>query len=212
MMILDAAGAVLFTANEDEAARSGPTGFSETTELVLRARAGDIYAFELLMNRYQRQVLCTAARILNRYEDAKDASQEVFLKLYIYLGRIKPEALRSWLYKVTVTVCRDMVDKCGRASTDALEELAADREIPSTAALSADAAINLKERLEILLDALRLLPFRERAALVLRDIEGLSTEETARALGTTAGTVRSQISGARVKVRRYCERAMRRTT
>ena len=83
----------------------------ESSGLVLRAQAGDTCAFEQLMVRHQRQVLCTAARILRRYEDAKDVAQEVFLKLYRYLPRIRPKSVRSWLYQVTINACRDVANK-----------------------------------------------------------------------------------------------------
>ena len=178
-----------------------------TSSLVLRAQAGETYAFEQLMVCYQKQVLCTAARILHRSEDAKDVAQEVFFKLYRYLPRIRPEAVRTWLYRVTVNVCRDMARKSEKHSTAALEDVLIGEESSVADAERAEASIDLEKQREILYRALRALPFKERAALVLRDIEGLSTEETAQVLRSSATTVRSQISSARVKVRRYCERA-----
>jgi RNA polymerase sigma-70 factor, ECF subfamily len=180
----------------------------ESGSLVLRAQAGDTYAFEQLMICHQRQVLCTAARILRRYEDAKDVAQEVFLKLYRYLPRIRPESVRSWLYQVTVNACRDMARKSEQFPMAALEDHIADRGLSVESRETIEAGIALAERREMLQDALLSLPFKERAALVLRDIEGLSTDETAAALGSSATTIRSQISSARVKVRRHCERAL----
>ncbi len=181
---------------------------TESGELVLRARAGDTYAFEQLMVRHQRQVLCTAARILRRYEDAKDVAQEVFLKLYRYLQRIRPESVRSWLYQVTINVCRDVARKSEKFPMAALEDHVTDRSLSLEGRAAVESGIDLAEQRAVLQDALLSLPFKERAALVLRDIEGLSTEETAAALGSSATTIRSQISSARVKVRRHCERAL----
>jgi RNA polymerase sigma-70 factor (ECF subfamily) len=160
---------------------------------------------------YQKQVLCTAARILRRHEDAKDAAQEVFLKLYRHLWRIQPESVRSWLYRVTVNICRDMVRKSVRFPVAVLEDDAMEREFSHSEFRQVEASIQLGQQREILQSALQELPFKERAALVLRDIEGLSTEETARTLKSSATTVRSQISSARVKIKHYCERALRRT-
>src|SRR5207247_8993245 len=73
---------------------------------------------------------------------------------------------------------------------------------PETLALHA-------QRLALLRRALQSLPVKERAALVLRDLEGFSTEEVARALGSRPVTVRSQVSSARLKIRTYCEKLSR---
>ncbi len=208
MTLLEAAVAAQPVEVEKLKAPGGPCALSESRTLVLRAQAGDTCAFEQLMICHQRQVLCTAARILRRYEDAKDVSQEVFLKLYRYLPRIRPEALRSWLYQVTVNACRDVARKSERLPMTGLEDHATGREIAVSSDEDIEAGIDLAEQREMLQSALLSLPFKERAALVLRDIEGLSTEEAASILGSSATTVRSQISSARVKVRRYCERAL----
>ncbi len=210
-MLLGEAGALQIAGEIPLTIRDESDASSVARNLVLRAQAGEPYAFEQLMVCCERQVLCTATRILHRSEDAKDAAQEVFLKLHRYLPRIKPEAVRTWLYRVTVTVCSDMAKKSSRVPTSSLEDEPA-REGTSVAdEQRIEAGINLEEQRAILQDALRALPFKERAALVLRDIEGLSTEEAARILGSSAATVRSQISTARVKVRHYCELTMERT-
>lgn len=210
-MLFEAAGAVGTAEAEEVTAQDESSASSHIRNLVLRAQAGETSAFEQLMICFQRQVLCTAARILHRHEDAKDAAQEVFLKLYRNLPRIRPEAVRTWLYRVTVNVCCDMLKKSERYPSSPLE----DNEVRVAASVSGvsqiEAGIDLKEQLQMLRNALQSLPFKERAALVLRDIEGLSTEEAARVLGSSATTVRSQISCARVKVRRYCEHAMGRS-
>ena len=209
-MLLEIADAAQFVGTRPLTPSDERTATSETTDLVLRARAGDPWAFEQLMICFQKQVLCTAARILRRQEDAKDAAQEVFLRLYRYLSRIRPESLRSWLYRVTVNVCRDMAGKNRRFPEADLEADAVERKVFRVEDSQAEAGIRLEQQREILQSALQALPFKERTALVLRDIEGLSTEETARIMRSTTSTVRSQISSARVKVRHYCERALRR--
>ncbi|MBZ5497051.1 MAG: sigma-70 family RNA polymerase sigma factor [Acidobacteriia bacterium] len=208
-MLSDAAGALRIAG--DEKLKTREDSATRSSDLVVRAQAGETYAFEQLMICYQRQVLCTAARMLHRYEDAKDASQEVFVKLYRYLPRINPGAVQTWLYRVTITVCRDLAKKSRRVTETSLEEYDAGNEPGFPTGDQVETGVDLRERKEMLRRALQSLPFKERAALVLRDVEELSTEETARVLGSSAVTVRTQISSARVKVRRYCERAMRRT-
>ncbi len=207
-MLLDAAGAAGIAEAGDVTARDETSASSHIGNLVLRAQAGETSAFEQLMLLYRKPVLCTAARILRRHEDARDAAQEVFLKLYRYLPRINADAFRTWLYRVTVNVCRDMARKRERLHMAPLEENAAGLPSPVSHAGQIEAGIGRKEQLQVLHKALQSLPFKERAALVLRDVEGLSTEDTARILGSSATTVRSQISSARVKVRRFCERVM----
>lgn len=95
----------------------------ETEELVLRARAGDRNAFDRLMVLYQRLVMGTVVRLLRDVEDARDAAQEVFLKLFRNLARIKASVdLRPWLYRVTVNVCRDTIKKRRGYAASTLEE------------------------------------------------------------------------------------------
>ena len=176
----------------------------EEAQLILRACKGDASAFARLMQLHERQVLGTAARILRNLEDAKDAAQEVFLKLYRNLAQIRTDVtLRPWLYRVTVNACRDLLRKSRFSPSAPLTETlaASDR---SDEGLAAD------ERRRILTAALQMLPFKERAALVLRDIEGLSTEETARVLGSSKVTVRGQVASARIKIKRYVDHALRR--
>jgi len=207
-MPLQAAHSVGTAEVENVTAQDESRAISHIHGLVLRAQAGDVSAFEQLMVLYQRRVLGTATRILRRREDARDAAQEVFLRLYRHLPRIRAEAFRTWLYRVTVNVCSDMAKKSEKYPSLSLEENAATLASDGPGAGQIEAGMVRTERLRVLHDALRALPFKERSALVLRDVEGLSTEDTARALGSSATTVRSQISSARVKVRAYCERAM----
>ena len=155
------------------------------------------------MRRHERLVLATAYRLAGNLEDAQDASQEVFLRLYRNLAKLDTGNLAAWLYRVTVNVCHDARRR--RPSTvpvDDAPELAAAGD-PQQSAGEA-------ERKTLLLRSLRMLSEKERAALVLRDLEGLSTAEVAGVLGSSVGTVRSQISKARLKMRDFVERYSRR--
>jgi RNA polymerase sigma-70 factor, ECF subfamily len=176
----------------------GPDEFRDT---IAAARAGDLEAFELLMRQHERLVLATALRLSGNLEDAQDISQEVFLKLYRNLGKVQaPAALPAWLYRVTVNACHDLRRrKPVSAPVEMAEDLAANGCDPQASATEA-------ERRRVLELSLRLLPEKERAALVLRDLEGLSTEEVARVLGSSEATVRSQISKARAKIHNFVER------
>jgi RNA polymerase sigma-70 factor (ECF subfamily) len=171
------------------------------------ARVGDLAAFELLMRQHERLVLVTALRLVGNMADAQDISQEVFLRLYRNLGKVEASKnLAGWLYRVTVNACHDLHRK--RPAADPMEyaeHLAAAGADPQQSATEA-------ERRRVLEMSLRLLSEKERAALVLRDLQGLSTEEVAHVLGSSEATVRSQISKARVKVKDFVERYFRRRT
>jgi RNA polymerase sigma-70 factor (ECF subfamily) len=184
-------------------------GPEERARTVAAAKAGDLAAFELLMRQHERLVLATALRILGNLTDAQDASQEVFLKLYRNLGRVESAGgVSSWLYRVTVNVCHDLRRRRPASpSLDSGAEGAA--EVPASGCDPLE-SVSEAERRRALELSLRLLSEKERAALVLRDLEGLSTRDVARILGSTEATVRSQISKGRIKVRTFVERYFRR--
>jgi RNA polymerase sigma-70 factor (ECF subfamily) len=170
-------------------------------DLVARARAGDVQSFEELMTLHQRYVFRSAYRILGHIEDAQDAAQEVFFRLYKYMHRFDTsKSLTPWLYKMTVNVCYDIARK--RQHTDQINE--------EIVAAVADESIDLTAERKTMALALKTLSEKERAAIVLRDIEGLSTREVAQILGSTETTVRSQISRARIKLKEYRDRILRR--
>jgi RNA polymerase sigma-70 factor (ECF subfamily) len=176
----------------------------EAARAIAAAKAGDLAAFEGLMRQHERLVLATAIRLLGKLEDAQDASQEVFLRLYRNLGKIEAvQNVPGWLYRVTVNVCHDMTRK--RPAPVAMEA------VPELADLGADPqqSASQAERRRALQMSLRFLSEKERTAMVLRDLEGLSTGEVAQVLGSSEATVRSQISKARIKVRAFMERYFR---
>src|SRR5262249_5733590 len=110
--------------------RIGPEaeGEAEFTLLLERAIAGDVSAFEQIIVRYERRVFTLAWRLLGSFEDAQDASQEVFLRAFRFLHRFdKRRPLEPWLVRMTVNVCRDFGRK-RRSQPNALVDFEA---IPS---------------------------------------------------------------------------------
>jgi RNA polymerase sigma-70 factor (ECF subfamily) len=181
--------------------------------LIERARGGNTAAFEQLVIRYQRKVLATAWRMLGNEDDARDAAQDVFLRAFKYLGSFKADQdFAGWIYRITVNVCRDAGRKRSPVAFISFED---ERDSGNLDAAASDenleaAAIRSEQR-AMVAEALKTLTRKERAALVLRDLEGLPTDEVARILGTTEGTVRSQVSAARAKIKQFHERLLRRT-
>lgn len=150
--------------------------------------------FDALMAEHQRMVVGTAYRLLGRMEDAQDAAQEVFLRLLENLDKIDGDA-KPWLYRVTVNICNDHY----RRKPMLVEP---DEQAPDSAP-GPELVLAMDERKRLLMQGLQILGQRERASVVLRDIEGLATSEVARILGVEEVTVRSAISTARVKLAKY---------
>lgn len=166
-------------------------------------READLAVFERAMIAHERLVLMTAYRLLGRMEDAQDAAQEVFLRLFRHFDRVADiQDLRPWLYRVTVNVCHDEFRR--RRPSVELD--------PARAAAGPDpeAALGMAERKRLVEHGLRTLTEKERTAVVLRDIEGLSTKEVAEVLGSTEGTVRSHLFSARLKLKKFTDRLTRR--
>lgn len=196
----------------DEARRGGPVA-APLALLVERAQTGDAAAFEQIMLCTQRRVLSLAWKLLGNTDDARDAAQEVFLRTFKFLPRLRAEYdLHGWLYRVTVNVCRDIARRRKIGGHDFVS-LDADRSVDNLEALrsnvDAEEAAILAQKRALIARALESLTARERAVLVLRDIEGCSTEDVARALGSRPATVRSQICAARAKIKIYCDQLLR---
>jgi RNA polymerase sigma-70 factor, ECF subfamily len=166
--------------------------------LIQEAKAGDAAAFERIVMLYERIVLRVARRLLLDPEAARDAAQEVFLRLHGKLGKFQEEKdLTPWLYRMTVNLCHDLRR---RSKPGIALELAP---TPRDAAPDPEQSMELLQRRQLLAAALKELSAREREAIILRDLEGLSTTEVARVLRSSQGTVRSQISTGRVKIKKF---------
>jgi RNA polymerase sigma-70 factor, ECF subfamily len=156
-----------------------------------------------IMQRHERNVLRLCWRLLGNLEDAQDAAQDVFLKVWKNLDRMDMVRDTSpWLYSIAVNVCRDRL----RQRRPVLSLEAAE---PVDRGLDAESIIARQQHVKVLARALEHLPERERTAMVLRDLEGLPTAEVARILGSSETTVRSQISTGRVKLKKFVEQWLR---
>jgi RNA polymerase sigma-70 factor (ECF subfamily) len=177
---------------------------SELAALVELAVHGDTAAFEQILLRTQRRVLNLAWRLLGSLADAQDAAQETFLRAFKYLHRFDVrQPFEPWLIRIAVNVCRDAV-RNRQHSNNSIP--APDRLLAAVATedSSSDpyAVLASEQQKEILRRLLLKLPEKERTALVLRDLEGFTTAEVAEILDSSEATVRSQISSARLKIRK----------
>ena len=194
----------LSLAPSDVPPESGGERAAETAACVERARRGDEDAFAFLVERHERMVLRTGLRLLGRLDLAQDAAQEAFLRLHRHLARFDTSReLGPWLYRIVVNVCRDLSRRQGWSRMTGLEE--AEDVISRDGEAALQEAVVRNEQRRLVQAALRALSPREREAIVLRDLEGLSTSEVARVLGSSQGTVRSQISTGRLKIKQFVE-------
>lgn len=191
-------------------------------ELIAKAKQGDLSAFEALILKHEKIVYNVALRMMNHSEDARDISQEVFLKAYRSLAQFDERAAFStWLYRITHNTCIDeMRKRKGKQSYSLEEEL--ENEDGTMQRQVADAGDTPEKRLlreekkSEILRALDTLSAEHKAAIVLRDIKGLSYEEIAEILELSLGTVKSRISRARnqlkteiIKIREQNEKSFR---
>lgn len=182
-----------------------PEGTAGEARLLALAKTGDVDAFEQIVALHERRVFSLALRLTGSVEDAKDATQEAFIRLHRKMGQIdSSRGVGPWLYSVTVNACRDIGRGRQRSRLVPMENWAALAPAdPDGTPEGLYADIQREEHLRSLL--LRL-PGKERAALLLREMEGLSTGEVARILGSSEVTVRSQICTARLKLRKLLGR------
>ena len=189
-------------------------GSVDERQLVRRAQKGDKVAFETLVQRHQHRVFAVARGILKRQEDVEDIAQQVFVKAYFSLKRFDQRAAFStWLYKITVNECWDVLRKRKARplvyEADFSEEQSKQYSAPEREASKAPDTSDrmaLREQLERMLGQL---DKRDRAMLVLKEVEGFSVEEIAESMGLNANTVKVRLFRARRRIIEYSRREMK---
>jgi RNA polymerase sigma-70 factor (ECF subfamily) len=178
----------------------------DEADLIREAALGDPGAFEELVLRKRERVVRTAFQITGDLEDARDVAQWVFVRLWKVLRRFDPgRRFDTWLYRITVNAAIDLLREKGPRG--ALQPLPEDPSaLPADGAPSAEWSMDLKELQRAFLRLASRLAPKQRAAFVLREIEGLSTEEVARALDIRESTVRNHLLQARRVLREGLER------
>ncbi|HEY1422850.1 MAG TPA: sigma-70 family RNA polymerase sigma factor [Candidatus Acidoferrum sp.] len=180
-------------------------------ELVRQAQNGDKAAFELLVQRHQHRVFAVARGILKRQEDVEDIAQQVFVKAYFSLKRFDQRAAFStWLYKITINECWDLLRK-RKARPLVYESDFSEEQSRQYSAVEREASkapdtsdrLAMRQRLDELLGQL---DKRDRAMLVLKEVEGFSVEEIAETLELNANTVKVRLFRARRRIVEYCRR------
>jgi RNA polymerase sigma-70 factor (ECF subfamily) len=152
-----------------------------------------------------RRIFLLIYRMLGNVADAQDLTQEVFIKALQRQDQLKdPEKAAHWLSRIATNTAIDFMRRHGRVSFCEIDGLS--EPVRTPASENPEQLVLRAERAAMLEDGLRTLTARERAALILRDVEGLPAEEVARQMNCSKATVRSHIANARVKFRRYLAR------
>jgi RNA polymerase sigma-70 factor, ECF subfamily len=180
--------------------------------LVKRVRSGDQRAFKLLVERYQRKIFSVALGMVKDREEARDVSQEAFVKVYKYIEHFKGDAsFYTWLYRITVNICIDVLRRRGGGKNEHVEfdeTVQMDSAEANIGALGSRLGTNpqksalRKELAAKIQEALEQVPEKHRAILLLREIEGMSYEDLSRTLEIPKGTVMSRLFHARAKVQK----------
>ncbi len=183
----------------------------EDRELVRRAQKEDKQAFELLVMRHQSRVFAVAGGILRNREDVEDIAQQVFLKAYFSIKRFDQRAAFStWLYKITVNECWDLLRKKKVRPLVFEAELSEEQaQTYQASSEQSDGRPDTSERLaaqEQVEELMSCLDERDRTMLVLKEVLGFSVEEIAEMMEINANTVKVRLFRARQKI---TERARR---
>ncbi len=175
--------------------QTGPNGRDNEPDWIARAQAGDKAAYGQLVQHYQRLVVSVAYHNGLDMAQAEDAAQETFIKAWLALPRYRESAgsLRAWLCRIAINTARDAYRRARPAEELGEQIIDGENDPAEQAEVNAEAAAVRR--------ALDQLPAASRAALVLREYEGLAYAEIAAALGIPIGTVMSRLSFARSRLR-----------
>src|ERR1700730_5686908 len=184
---------------------SKAAGAADDRELVRRAQGEDKEAFEELIRRHQHRGFAVAGGILRRREDVEDIAQQVFVKAYFSLKRFDQRAAFStWLYKITVNECWDLLRKKkvrpllyeSDLSEEQAQQFGAAERLASGAQDISD-KLEAQQQVELLLEGL---DERDRMMLILKEVEGFAIEEIAEILDLNANTVKVGLFRARRRI------------
>jgi RNA polymerase sigma-70 factor (ECF subfamily) len=178
-------------------------------ELVARSRGGDVESFNQLILRWERPIYALAYRVIGREEEARDVCQEAFLRAFRALPGFKGQAkFSSWLYRITLNLCRDWIRRQRRNPTSQIPEdmeageLAAD----SGPVESIEDLVARRELSAAVEEAMTLLPEEQRTAIILKEYHGMTFQEIADLQGCPLSTVKTRLYQGLSVLRRQLQR------
>jgi RNA polymerase sigma-70 factor, ECF subfamily len=183
---------------------------SSDEELVALSQGGDLDSFNQLVLRWERPIYALAYRVIGREEEARDVAQETFLRAFRALKGFKGQAkFSSWLYRITLNLCRDWIRRERRAPVAQapegvdLVELAGE----ATPAESIEALVGRRELGRAVSKAMALLPEEQRTAIILKEYHGLTFQEIAELLDCPLSTVKTRLYQGLSVVRKQLQQA-----
>ena len=190
-------------------------------ELVARSQRGDVESFNQLILRWERPTYALAYRVIGREEEARDVCQEAFLRAFRALPGFKGQAkFSSWLYRITLNLCRDWIRRQRRAPVSQMPE---DVDVAEMAASrgpveSIEDLVARRELSAVVEEAMARLPEEQRTAIILKEYHGMTFQEIAELQGCPLSTVKTRLYQGLSVLRRRLERqqtsdaALRRAT
>jgi RNA polymerase sigma-70 factor (ECF subfamily) len=164
-------------------------------ELVVAFQSGDIPAFDQLVRRWDRKIQGVIYRIVGNHDEARDLSQEAFLKAYRALGAFKQEArFSSWLYQIAINATRDRLRRRRRRNDLSLDDVEERAEaVLRDAGPSALDLIESNDLSRVVAAAMAALPEEQREVVILKEYEGLTFPEIAETLDVPLSTVKTRL-------------------
>jgi RNA polymerase sigma-70 factor (ECF subfamily) len=179
-------------------------------ELVARATAGDLDSFNQLVSRWERPIYALAYRTLGREEEARDVVQDAFLRAFRGLKGFKGEAkFSSWLYRITLNLCRDWIRRERRAPLVQVPEGEDTMNLAEQMPSPDESVVELVARREMssaVSRAMAELPEEQRTAIMLKEYQGLTFQEIAEMLDCPLSTVKTRLYQGLTVLRRRLER------
>ncbi len=196
----------------ERAGASNPVtnGMSSDEELVARSMGGDLDSFNQLVVRWERPIYALAYRVIGREEDARDVAQETFLRAFRALSGFKGQAkFSSWLYRITLNLCRDWIRKERRTPVSQAPEGIDIIELAGEATPNEtiEQLVGRKQLARAVSVAMASLPEEQRTAIILKEYHGLTFQEIADMLDCPLSTVKTRLYQGLSVVRKQLDQA-----
>ena len=184
-----------------------PAPLNAPDTLIERCLAGDQVAWETIVRQHWRKVFNVAYKFVGKHDEAEDLTQDIFLKVFRSLGTFDRRAnFQTWLISVSRNLCIDHYRSVRKERETIDRDVDAGLLSPISAEISPHAALEQRDRVTLLREALQTLPPALRSAVMLRDIQELSYQEIADQLDLPEGTVKSRINRGRTELARQITR------